>query len=199
LEAAVNGVNLGGLSLHLAILSLSAIGGGVVLVAPDIHDYVAVQNHWLTSAQFSAVYALAQAAPGPNVLFITLVGWLIAGMAGALAATAAVILPSSLLALGAARLASRHRAAAGQGGEAAGTARAGCAPRSRWTKALRHALAPLSAGMLAAAAWGFLTMSNAGALAMALALLAAGIVYGTKINPVYLIVAGALAGAAGIL
>lgn len=184
----MSGVNLGGLSLHLAILSLSAIGGGVVLVAPDIHDYVAVQNHWLTSEQFSAMYALAQAAPGPNVLFITLVGWLIAGLAGALAATAAVILPSSLLALGAAKLAMRRRAAAGQP-----------APPSRWASALRHALAPLSAGMLAAAAWSFLGMANAGAMAIALTLLAAAIVYGTKINPVYLIGAGALAGAVGIL
>jgi chromate transporter len=186
-------VNLSGLSLHLAVLSLSAIGGGVVLVAPDIHDYVAVQHHWLTSEQFSAVYALAQAAPGPNVLFVTLVGWMIAGMAGALATTAAVIVPSSLFALGAAKLAARRgRTGASKGGGAS-------ARSNRWTQALRHALAPLSAGMLAAAAWSFLSMANASAIAIGLALLSAAIVYGTKINPVYLIAAGALAGAAGIL
>jgi len=178
---------LGGLSLHLAILSLSAIGGGVVLVAPDIHDYVAVQNHWLSSEQFSAMYALAQAAPGPNVLFVTLIGWLIAGWIGALAATVAVIVPSSLLALAAARLAG---AGAGAGSGTRGR---------RWAAALRAALAPLSAGMLAAAGWGFLRMSNAGALAILLALAAAAAVYGTKINPVWLIAAGALAGTAGIL
>ena len=172
-----------GLSLHLTILSLSAIGGGVVLVAPDIHDYVAVQNHWLTSEQFSAVYALAQAAPGPNVLFITLVGWLIAGWAGALATTFAVIVPSSLLAFGAARLA-RDRAAIRTG---------------RWAKAFRAALAPMSAGMLAAAGWSFLSMSHAGVLAIALALGAALAVYATKINPVWLIAVGALAGAAGLV
>lgn len=192
----MSGVNLSGLSLHLAVLSLSAIGGGVVLVAPDIHDYVAVQNHWLTSEQFSAVYALAQAAPGPNVLFITLVGWLIAGMAGALATTAAVIVPSSLLALGAAKLAARRGRTARRKGEGE---RETAARSNRWTQALRHALAPLSAGMLAAAAWSFLSMANASVIAIGLALLSAAIVYGTKINPVYLIAAGALAGAAGIL
>ncbi|HEY1148021.1 MAG TPA: chromate transporter [Pseudoduganella sp.] len=190
----MSGVNLSGLSLHLAVLSLSAIGGGVVLVAPDIHDYVAVQNHWLTSEQFSAVYALAQAAPGPNVLFITLVGWLIGGMAGALATTAAVIVPSSLLALGAAKLAARRGRTARRKGEGETAGRS-----NRWTRALRQALAPLSAGMLAAAAWSFLSMANASVIAIGLALLSAAIVYGTKINPVYLIAAGALAGAAGIL
>ncbi|WP_395401893.1 chromate transporter [Pseudoduganella sp. UC29_106] len=198
----MSGVNLSGLSLHLAVLSLSAIGGGVVLVAPDIHDYVAVQNHWLTSEQFSAVYALAQAAPGPNVLFITLVGWLIAGMAGALATTAAVIVPSSLLALGAAKLAARRGrrdASKGEGGDKGEGERETVGRSSRWTQALRHALAPLSAGMLAAAAWSFLSMANASAIAIGLAMLSAAIVYGTKINPVYLIAAGALAGAAGIL
>lgn len=178
-----------GLSLHLAILSLSAIGGGVVLVAPDIHNYVAVQNHWITSEQFSAVYALAQAAPGPNVLFITLIGWLIAGWVGALAATVAVIVPSSLLALAAAKIwRAKHGTAAG-----AGTA------SGRWTKAFRAALAPLSAGMLAAAGWSFLSMSHAGVLAIALALGAAVAVYATKINPVWLIAVGALAGAAGLV
>jgi len=186
MEAALSYAKLGGLSLHLATLSLSAIGGGVVLVAPDIHHYVAVQNHWLTSEEFSAMYALAQAAPGPNVLFVTLVGWLIAGLPGALATTLAVILPSSLFALGAAKLAQRRGVDAAK-------------PASRWTQALRHTLAPMSAGMLAAAAWSFLSMSGAGLLAVGLALLAAAIVYGTKINPVYLIAAGALAGAAGIL
>lgn len=191
-----------GLSLHLAILSLSAIGGGVVLVAPDIHDYVAVQNHWLTSEQFSAVYALAQAAPGPNVLFITLVGWLIAGWVGALATTVAVIVPSSLLALAAAKIwrarngGGAARAVSGAGG---GTAGGAGAASGRWTKAFRAALAPLSAGMLAAAGWSFLSMSHAGALAIALALGAAVAVYATKINPVWLIAVGALAGAAGLV
>jgi len=217
---------LTGLSLHLAILSLSAIGGGVVLVAPDVHDYVAVQNHWLTSEEFAAVYALAQAAPGPNVLFVTLVGWLIAGMKGALATTAAVVLPSSLIALGAARLAWRSKAGKqardddpdgrckqlwqdgqgarqGQGGtnwqggrDAQDVAQA---RPSRWAQALRAAIAPLSAGMLAAAGWSFLNMANAGVLAIALALAAAVVVYATKINPVWLVALGALAGLAGAL
>jgi chromate transporter len=182
MEARMNQVSLGGLSLHLAILSLSAIGGGVILVAPDVHDYVAVQHQWITSEQFAAAYALAQAAPGPNALFITLIGWMMDGFVGALAATLAVVLPSSLLALGVGRL----------------LARRGATP-SRWGDALRDALAPLSAGMMGAAAWTLLNVTGADARTMAAALACAAVVYATKVNPVYLVALGALAGVAGLL
>jgi chromate transporter len=175
-------VKLGGLALHLALLSLTAIGGGVVLVAPDVHHYVSVQNHWLTDEQFAAAYALAQAAPGPNLLFITLVGWMIKGWMGAIVVTLAAILPSSCLVLALGTFINRHG-----GGE------------GRWAGALRDALAPLAAGMLAGAAWTFLDVADVGWRGIALALAAAAVAYVSKLNPLWLIALGALAGAAGLV
>lgn len=175
-------VKLGGLAWHLAILSLSAIGGGVVLVAPDVHHYVSVQNQWLSDEQFAAAYALAQAAPGPNLLFVTLVGWMIKGWLGAIVATLAAIVPSSCLVLALGSFINRHG-----GGE------------GRWAGALRDALAPLASGMLAGAAWTFLGVAGAGWRGMALALAAAGIAYASKLNPLWLIALGALAGAVGLV
>lgn len=175
-------VELGGLAWHLAVLSLTAIGGGVVLVAPDVHQYVAVRNHWLTDQQFAAAYALAQAAPGPNLLFVSLVGWMIKGWTGAIVVTLAAILPSSCLVLALGTFIRRH--GGGQG---------------RWAAALRDALAPLAAGMLAGAAWTFLNVADAGWRGIALALAAAVAAYASKLNPLWLIALGALAGAAGLV
>jgi len=175
-------VQLGGLAWHLAVLSLTAIGGGVVLVAPDVHHYVSVENKWLTDQQFASMYALAQAAPGPNLLFVTLIGWLLKGWLGALVVTLAAVLPSSMLVLLLGKTINRH--GGGQG---------------RWASALRDALAPLAAGMLAGAAWTFLGVTGAGWPGIALALGAAGMAYGTKLNPVWLVALGALAGAIGLV
>jgi chromate transporter len=181
-EAMKDEVELGGLAWHLAVLSLTAIGGGVVLVAPDVHHYVAVRNHWLTDQQFAAAYALAQAAPGPNLLFVSLVGWMIKGWTGAVVVTLAAILPSSCLVLALGSVIRRH--GGGQG---------------RWAGALRDALAPLAAGMLAGAAWTFLSVAGAGWRGIALALAAAAVAYASKLNPLWLIALGALAGAAGLV
>jgi chromate transporter len=163
------------LSLHIAVMSLMAVGGGVVLLGPDVGKYV-VGQHWLSGEQFAAAYAIAQAAPGPNLLFISLVGWLIAGWAGAVFTTLAVIVPSSLLTLSVIRMnLGRH------GG--------------RLTRALSDAFAPMSIGFMAAAAWLFAQMSNSDWRGDALTLVSALIVLRSKLNPVVLIAAGAVLGA----
>ena len=97
---------------HFASLSLLAVGGAIT-TAPDIHRYLVDETHWLSDAQFTASIALAQGAPGPNVMFVALMGWNVAlqaqvgtavGVQGWLAALpfaltclACVLLPSSLL------------------------------------------------------------------------------------------------------
>ena len=58
---------------HFLGLSLMSIGGAITTVA-EMHRYLVVQEHWLSDAQFNAAIALAQAAPGPNVLFVALMG-----------------------------------------------------------------------------------------------------------------------------
>src|ERR671937_3262721 len=93
----------------LVPLSLVAVGGGNA-VLPDVHRQ-AIAHGWLTDAEFSDLYALSQAVPGPNILFVSLVGWHVSGLIGALVATLAMCLPSSALAYGVARTWRRAREA----------------------------------------------------------------------------------------
>lgn len=109
---------------HFLSLSLLAIGGAMT-TAPEMHRYLVEDQHWLTDSQFSSSIALAQTAPGPNVLFIALLGWnvgvnagggLSAGPAawgfavlGMLTAMVGILLPSTTLTFAAARWAQRNK------------------------------------------------------------------------------------------
>jgi|LauGreDrversion2_5_1035112.scaffolds.fasta_scaffold50898_2 chromate transporter len=62
------------LFLHFVSLSLLAVGGAIT-TAPDIHRYLVDEQHWLTHYQFTSSVAIAQGAPGPNVMFVALMGW----------------------------------------------------------------------------------------------------------------------------
>ncbi|TMB25859.1 MAG: chromate transporter [Deltaproteobacteria bacterium] len=167
--------------LHFALLSLMAIGGGVVMVAPEMQRYVVDSHHWITAEQFSAAFALAQAAPGPNFLYITLVGWEVAGWAGAAAATLAILGPPTLLSVAMVR-ASANRAPG---------------PLAR---AIGKGLVPISVGLVFATGWILLRGSGSWDFRGAtLALLAAAIVFRTKVNPIWLIAAGAAVGVAGFV
>ena len=90
------------LLLHFLALSFLAIGG-VNSVIPEIHRLVVDTHRWMDASMFSALFAIAQATPGPNMLIVTLIGWQVAGAAGALTTTLAMCGPSSLLAWAAGR------------------------------------------------------------------------------------------------
>ena len=168
------------LCAHLALLSLMAVGGGLVMIAPEVQAYVVDAKHWLRNEQFAAAYAIAQAAPGPNLLFISLIGWLIAGWTGAIAVTVAIIVPPAMLTLALVRtgvLRSLHPLA----------------------RALRDAFLPMAIGLLVAVAWIFMGALNGSWRADVLTLVCALIVVRTRFNPVLLIAAGALLGAAHIV
>ena len=94
-----------GLFVHFMTMSLMAIGGAIT-TAPEMHRYAVDQNHWLTDSQFNASVAIAQAAPGPNVIFIAVLGWQIgvntgggysAGALGVLCTMIGIMLPSTTL------------------------------------------------------------------------------------------------------
>lgn len=125
--------DLAGLFAHFLVLSLLAVGGAIA-TAPDMHRYVVVQQHWLDDAQFSASIAIAQAAPGPNVLFVAVIGWNVAGPAGALATMGGILLPSSLLSLWATRWGATRR-------------------DTRGVRAFTAGMAPLTLGLLLATGW----------------------------------------------
>ena len=75
-------LDLGGLFLHFLVLWFVAIGGPSAIL-PDIHRYVVEAQHLLTNKQFAEIYTLAQVAPGPNAMYVTLIGWYLAGWKGA--------------------------------------------------------------------------------------------------------------------
>jgi chromate transporter len=102
--------------LHYLSLSLLAIGGAIATI-PDMHRFLVDQNLWLTDAQFNASVAIAQAAPGPNVLFIALMGWnvgmnaggVLYGLLGITLAMAGMLIPSSVLTYNATQWGHRNR------------------------------------------------------------------------------------------
>ena len=133
LASPISGVDLLGLFAHFLMLSLLAIGGAIT-TAPDMHRYVVGEHHWLTDAQFSASVAIAQAAPGPNVLFVAVIGWNVAGPLGALATMTGTLVPSTALTLAATRWGARRR-------------------ETRGIRAFTTGLTPLTIGLLVATGW----------------------------------------------
>ena len=76
------GDTLAALAWQFAVLSLVAFGGANAVI-PEIHHQSVEVRHWMTDQDFAALFAIAQAAPGPNFLVSTLVGWKAAGLPGA--------------------------------------------------------------------------------------------------------------------
>jgi chromate transporter len=162
---------------HFLAMSMLAIGGAVA-VAPEIHRYVVEQRGWIGDAQFSAAIALAQAAPGPNLLFVPVIGYAIAGFAGAAVALLGMLIPSTTLALAATRWGSKRRDSAA-------------------VRAFVAGMAPVTIGLLLST--GIVLSLPQAHLPAAWLLIAATVTLSlkTKVNPVWLIAAGAAAGAAG--
>lgn len=81
---------------EFAQLAFIAFGGASALL-PELHRVAVVQHQWISATTFTQLFAIAQAAPGPNVLVITLIGWEVAGLPGALVSTLGMCLPMSVV------------------------------------------------------------------------------------------------------
>ena len=101
-------LDFGSLFLHFLVLSPMSIGGAITTV-PEMHRFLVAQTGWLSETEFTTSIALAQAAPGPNILFVAVLGWNVAGLPGAATAMAGIMLPSTLLTLSATRWARANR------------------------------------------------------------------------------------------
>lgn len=163
---------------HFLVLSLLAIGGAIV-VAPEMHRLMVGQMQLLTDAQFNASIAIAQAAPGPNVLFVAVLGYQAAGVMGAALTLAGIMLPSTLVAVGATRWAHAHQDRLG-------------------IRAFKAGVAPITISLLATTGW-ILTAQHPTAPVIILTAVAALLAWRTRIHVLWLIVAGALAGALGLV
>jgi chromate transporter len=171
--------DLTALVLHFALLSLMAIGG-VSSILPDMQRYVVEVNHWMSVRQFADVYAIGQAAPGPNMMFVTLLGWQLSGWAGAIVATLAIIFPPIVLTLGVTHLHANN-------------------PNAPLGRAIRSGLGPIAIGLTLSSGWILAQSADHSWRTALLTLLTVGLMLRTKLNPVWLIAAGAIAGIGGIL
>jgi chromate transporter len=166
------------LFLHYLLLSTIA-AGGISTVIPDMQRYVVEVHPWMTAQQFGEVFALVQVAPGPGVMFVTVIGWLVAGWIGALLLTVAMFLPGIVMTC----LLIRFRATD---------------PKVRFSRALRRGLAPVTLGLVMAGSWVLMTTVNQDWHAHVVTAITILVVLKSNINPLWLIGAGALAGFAGL-
>lgn len=170
---------VGQLFVEFALLAFVAFGGATALL-PEMHRVVVDNHHWLDDATFTHLYAIAQAAPGPNVLVVTLIGWEIAGLAGALATTLAMCLPMSVLIY---LLIDRWEGLAGK----------------RWQRAVSVGVAPLAVGLVFS---GATLIAQAAGLGLAAWLLVAATVAANlrlKLHPLWFIGIGATLGLLGLV
>ena len=167
------------IAMEFLALSMMAIGGDMSTLS-EMHRVVVDHHHWMTSTEFAEVVALSQAAPGPNILVVTLVGWKVAGFAGALVATVAMCGPTSIITLLVAGAWQRFRDA-------------------RWRIAIENGLAPVTIGLMIASAFLLVRSADQSAAAYVASAVTVAAMLATRINPLWLIAAGAVAGYAGLI
>ena len=160
---------------HFLSLSIFATGGGMAL-ASDMHRYVVDEHGYLTHTQFVNSIALAQAAPGPNILFVTVMGWQMAGLPGALATTLGLSLPALVWPLLVSRLGRM-------------------AQFERLLKALQQGLGPVAIGLMVSTC--LLLVRGAPGIWKGAAMIAVStlLLATTRVPPVLLIFAAGIAGA----
>ncbi len=160
-------------------LSVLAVGG-VASVLPEMQRQVVEVHRWMGQQEFASLFALAQAAPGPNMMVSTLVGWRVAGLQGALAATAGMVGPSSVLTYATARVWHRFHHAA-------------------WRRVIQAGLTPITVGLVAAGAALLARSTTHGVGTAALTAATAAMVAFTRMHPLWMLAAGAAAGAFGLV
>lgn len=162
---------------HFLLLGSVAVGG-VSTVMPDMYRYVVDERAMVSARDFSEIYALAQAAPGPNALWVTVLGLQAAGWGGALATTLGILVPATVFSLIASRLHAEHADAP-------------------LALAVRRGLAPVALGFMLASGFLLLRSVEHGWHGYALALVTLVVAIGTELNPLWLMAAGAAAGVLG--
>ena len=172
-------LDLGALFLHFLGLWFLAFGGPSTIM-PDIHRYLVEVHHLMTSSQFAEIYTLASVAPGPHVMYITLIGWHLAGWAGVAATTLPLLVPATTLTLLVGHVIERY-------------------PDAPIIRAVRRGLTPITIGLMFASATILMRAVNHDWRAYLLTLLTVAVVLRKPWNPLWLLAAGALAGLIGFV
>ena len=167
------------LALQFGLLSILSIGGANAVI-PEIHLRAVEIEHWMTDADFAQLFALSQAAPGPNMLIVSLVGWKVAGVLGALVATLAMCGPSSVLTYAVAHVWERFRDAP-------------------LRIAIQRGLAPVTVGLILASGYILTRTADQTWAAYAVTATTVLLVLATRLHPLWILAAAAALGASGVV
>jgi len=176
---------------HFLTLSLMSVGGAIS-TSSEMHRFLVEQHHWLTQEQYNQAIALAQAAPGPNVLFVALMGWQVgmnagstgAALFGVLVMMVGIMTPSTVITYAAARWGHRNR-------------------DLRAVRAFKQGMAPIVIALLLSTAW-IMASSVGGDMRAHWPLWLAAVVSGlviwrTRVHLLWLLAAGAVLGALRVI
>ena len=161
------------------LMSLFAVGGANAAI-PEMHRVAVDVQHWMTDKQFADVFAISQMSPGPNVLIVTLIGYSVAGVAGALAATLAMCGPTAMLAYYVSRFLERSS-------------------QSRWPAIIQAALVPVSIGLMGASGLILALTSDRTWTSAVVTVASAVLAFATRLNPLWMLLAGGCLGFAGVI
>jgi chromate transporter len=167
------------LVLHFGLLSIAAVGGGNSAI-PEIHRQAVEVSGWLTEREFADIFAISTAAPGPNFMISTLIGYHVAGPIGALLATFGMCGPSSVLAYYVSGTWEKFKYA-------------------RWRMAIQAGLIPVSVGLIGSAGIVVAQAADHTWLAYAITALTAVSTFATRLNPIWLFLAAGALGYAGLV
>lgn len=172
-------LNLVEMFLHFVVLWFLAIGGPSAIF-PDIHRYLVESRQLLTNSEFVELYTLAQVAPGPNAMYVTLIGWHLAGWKGVVATTIPLLVPATTLTLLVGHLNERY-------------------PNARPGRVVRRALMPITIGLVLASATILMRAVNHNWIGYLITLFTVIIVLRKSWNPLWLFAGGALVGVFGFV
>lgn len=161
--------------LYFATLSLISVGG-ISSILPEMQRIVVDVKGWVTPSEFTQLFAVSQAAPGPNILFTGLIGWKMAGIGGALLALASFCFPAAVLAYWVGGLWEKFREAT-------------------WVKLTKRALLPMTVGLALAGGYVLATPVGLDWRYAGIAAASTAALYLTRLNPLWILAAGGVLGA----
>lgn len=169
---------LAALALIFAQLSLLAFGGGNSIL-PEMQRQVVEVHHWMSAREFTALFALAQTAPGPNMMVVTLIGWHVAGLPGVIVSSLAKFGPCSIVTALVLQVWDRFK-------------------QAPWRALVQRALVPVTVGLVSASA-ALITQASDHAWSLyAITALVAALAFRGGLHPLWLLAAGGLLGLTGI-
>ncbi len=170
----MNGKLLWQIATTFASLSLVSIGGANAVV-PEVHRQIVERFGWMDDTTFASLFAISQAAPGPNVLLVSLIGWHIAGFAGLAIATLAMVIPSSILSFSVGRIVSKWESA-------------------RWIKIAKAGLEPIALGLILASGVVTARAADHHAMSAVITIATAVFVIFSRRNPLWALAAATVVG-----